>query len=350
MSPAAFLFILAGLTSANALATTPSSSSLTSASPATSSAAMSSAAVADAVTAPAIFAVNTVMCRPVLDVRGPGLPVDVVTEFKVLADSMVDDLRDRLGDTDCRPITITLVSSMADAHALDPPWHLPSWAAGAAQPNQRRIVVGISSNGRVQDRETTLRHELAHVFARSAAGGHALPRWLDEGIARVFAAEHGVDDLRALAHARLGDRFLPLVALTDGFPSRPADANLAYAQAGRAVSLLEGKGVSVVPELLARVKGGAEIDDALRAVSGRATWQLDVDVRKSVTAWAALATVGIETDFAMAGAGAIAAFAGIRARRRQRARLLALDDDDPRPRGPPRDVLVTRWTVATVAW
>lgn len=288
---------------------------------------------------------NTVLCRPELRVRGPELPAAVVDEFAALAETMVDDLRDRLGDTDCRPVTITLVSSMQQANALDPPWHLPSWAAGAAMPNERRIVVGINSNGRGQDRETTLRHELAHVFARSAAGGRALPRWLDEGIARVAASEHGVDDLRALAHARLGDRFLPLVALTDGFPSRPADADLAYAQAGRAVSLLEGKGKDVVPDLLARVRAGDDVDDALRAVSGRATWQLDVDVRKSVTAWAAFATIGIETDFAMAGAGMVAAFAGLRARRRQRARLLALDDDELPRRGPPQNVTVARWTV-----
>ena len=300
--------------------------------------------------APGFVPVSSAMCRPVLNVRGPGLPADIVTEFSTLADTMVDELRYRLGDSDCRPITITLVSSMANANALDPPWHLPSWAAGAALPNERRIVVGISSTGRVQDRTTTLRHELAHVFARSAAGGHALPRWLDEGIARVMAAEHGIDDLRTLAHARLGDRFLPLVALTDGFPSRPADADLAYAQAGRAVSLLEARGSDIVPDLLARVRSGADVDEALQAVSGRATWQLDSDVRKSLTGWAALATVGIETDFAMAGAGLVAAFAGVRARRRQRERLLALDDDDPRPRAAPQNVTLARWTVTRPTW
>ncbi len=344
MSPAAFLFVLAALTGATTLAAAPSLSTPMTSSPS------APVTVADAADTPVFVPVNSLLCRPLLNVRGPGLPVDVVTEFKALADTMVDDLRERLGDIDCRPITITLVSSMANANALDPPWHLPSWAAGAAMPNERRIVVGISSNGRVQDRTTTLRHELAHVFARSAAGGRALPRWLDEGIARVMASEHGIDDLRALSYARLGDRFLPLVALTEGFPSRPADADLAYAQAGRAVSLLEARGHAVVPDLLALVRGGADVDDALRSVSGRATWQLDSDVRKSVTGWAALATVGIETDFAMAGAGMVAAFAGVRARRRQRERLLALDDDDPRPRAPPQNVTVARWTVTRPTW
>jgi hypothetical protein len=287
---------------------------------------------------------SSALCVPVLQVEGAGVPPDVLAGFADDARGLVDELRPRLGDEDCRPIVITLVSSMGDAPSLDPPWHLPAWAAGAARPAERRIVVGVTSEGRLQDRHRTLRHELVHVLAHSAAGGASLPRWLDEGLARVLAGEHGIDDLRVLAQARLGDRFLPLTALVDGFPAASADAALAYAEAGRAVSLLLDRDEDDVARLLALVRAGHDIDDALRQATGRATWQVDLDMRRSIGLWAALATVGLETDLAMAACGVAVGVFGVRARRRQRARLLAMDDDDPRPLPPPV-ATVTRWTV-----
>jgi hypothetical protein len=286
---------------------------------------------------------SSAVCVPPVEVDGAGVPAEVLAAFATDARTHIDALRPRLGDEDCRPIVITLLSSMGDASQLDPPWHLPRWAAGAARPAERRIVVGVTSEGRLQDRDRTLRHELVHVLARSAAGGAPLPRWLDEGLARVLAGEHGIDDLRVLAQARIGDRFLPLTALDEGFPASSADAALAYAEAGRAVSLLLDRDDDVA-HLLALVRAGHEVDDALRRATGRATWQVDLDMRRSIGLWAALATVGLETDLAMAGCGVAVAVFGVRARRRQRARLLAMDDVDPRPRPPPA-ATVTRWTV-----
>jgi hypothetical protein len=284
------------------------------------------------------------LCMPEVVVEGSGVAAPMLADVAVTARMIVDELRPRLGDEDCRPIVATLVGSMDEAPGLDPPWHLPSWAAGAARPTVRRIIIGVTAEGRVQDRMRTLRHELVHVLAHSAAGGAPLPRWLDEGLARVLAGEHGIDDLRVLAQARVADRFLPLSALVDGFPSGNADAALAYAESGRAVSLLLAHGEDAA-HLLARVRAGASVDDALRAVTGRATWQIDLDMRRSIGLWAALATVGLETDLAMAGCGVAVAVFGVRARRRQRARLAAMDDDDA-PRATTPVATVSRWTVA----
>lgn len=285
---------------------------------------------------------HSTVCMPDVRVEAAGLPADVVADFAATARELVAELRPRLGDDDCRPIVATLVGSMGEAPQLDPPWHLPVWAAGAARPAERQLVVGITAEGRLQSRERTLRHELVHVLAHSAAGGAPLPRWLDEGLARVLAGEHGVDDLRVLAQARVADRFLPLAALADGFPAGSADAALAYAESGRAVSLLLERDDDVA-RLLARVRAGDTIDDALRIVTGRATWQVDLDMRRSVGLWAALATVGLETDLAMASCGIAVAVFGVGARRRQRARLDAMDNDDAPRR--PAEATVSRWTV-----
>ena len=289
-----------------------------------------------------VTTVTTALCLPAVQVLGSGLPGDMVESFAADAAVLVDDLRIRTGDVDCRPITITLVRSMSDAGELEPPWRLPTWAAGAAQSATRRIVVGVSAEGRVQDRRRTLHHELAHVMIHSAAGGADLPRWLDEGLARVLAGEHGIDDLRVLAQARLADRFLPLAALEKGFPDGSADAGLAYAQAGRAVSLMQDH-EDAIPRLLHLVRDGSPVDDALRQATGRATWQWDLDVRRSVSMWAALAATGVETDAAMAGCGVVVAIFGVKARRRQRRRMLDMDDFVPIR---PAAVALTRWTVA----
>ena len=286
---------------------------------------------------------HSTLCMPEVVVEGSGVAAPMLADVAATAQRIVDELRPRIGDEDCRPIVATVVGSMDEAPGLDPPWHLPAWAAGAARPTARRVIVGVTAEGRVQDRMRTLRHELIHVLAHSAAGGAPLPRWLDEGLARVLAGEHGIDDLRVLAQARVADRFLPLTALVDEFPAGSADAALAYAESGRAVSLLLTHDEDIA-HLLARVRSGASIDDALRTVTGRATWQVDLDMRRSIGLWAALATVGLETDLAMAGCGVAVAVFGMRARRRQRARLAAMDDDET-PHATPLVATVSRWTV-----
>lgn len=290
---------------------------------------------------------RSALCVPAVVVEGAGVPADIADDFAAVARHELTDLRQWLGDESCAPISITLIPSMSDAPSLSPSWRLPSWAAGAAQPAERRIVVGVTAEGRVQDRDRTLRHELAHVVARSAAGS-SMPRWLDEGIARVAAGEHGIDDLRILAHARLADRFLPLAALEQGFPPGAADAALAYAEAGRAVSLLQEGHPERIAVLLSALQQGESIDSALRQAGGRATWQLDRDIKASVGLWAAFATVGIETDAAMALCALVVAWFGVRMRRRMLQRMAAMDDDGE-PRRRPATASLVRWTVAAAA-
>ncbi len=285
-------------------------------------------------------------CRPPLEVQGREVPAAVVAEFAADADDVIADIRSRLRSESCAPIKITLVPAMEDAPALDPPWHLPSWAAGAAVPRDRRVVVGVTAGRQMQRWHTTLVHELAHVASADAAGLRPLPRWLDEGIARVVAGEHGIDDLSVLARARVAGRHLPLASLERGFPPGAADAALAYAESGRAVSLIEAVRPGAIEALLQHMKDGDDVDAALIKVTGRAVWQLDHDVEASVSPWAALAVLGTETDLAMAGCGVVVAVAGVRARRRTRARMLALDDGET-TRQAPADAVLSRWTVTS---
>ena len=276
--------------------------------------------------------------------QGRVVPPVVVQELRATGSSLMAEAVARTGASSCAPVAVSLLPAIEGAASLDPPWNLPSWAAGAAVPEERRVVIAITASGRRTDRERVLLHELAHVAARDA-GGSTVPRWLDEGIARVIAGEHGPEDLSVLARARVADAMLPLAALQRSFPARADLAALAYAQAGRAVSLLEAQ--DALPGVLAALREGRSVDDALFSTTGRRQWQLELDVERSIPLWRAWAVVGMETDLALASAALVCAWAGIRARRRVRQRMAALDDDLwTLPRlGPPADVVLRRWTV-----
>jgi hypothetical protein len=289
-------------------------------------------------------------CRAPVMVEGAGVPPAVLAELRERAPALFERVAAQLALTSCEPVRVDVLPAIEGADALDPPWRLPGWAAGAAVPSERRIVIAVTASGHRQDRERILLHELAHVGVREAAGAAPVPRWLDEGFARFLAGEHSTSDLEILARARVGERLFPLAALEEGFPARGDLASLAYAQAGRAVSLLEAGQEGAVAAVLARLRAGEPVDEALAQVAGRRTWQLDVDVERSIPLWRAWAIVGLETDLALGGAALVCALAGWRARRRLRERMRALDGDDAA--GGARawallasDVVVLRWTV-----
>lgn len=283
-------------------------------------------------------------CEPSIVVTGHGSALPLAEELAQVAPAQWSVVRERLGIAGCAPIAVELLPAIEGARALDPPWHLPAWAAGAAVPGERRIVVAVTASGERQDRERVLLHELAHLGVREASGGRPLPRWLDEGAARVLAGEHSVDDLTLLARARVADSLLPLAALADGFPADRGQAALAYAEAGRAVSLLEGERSGALGEVLAAIARGASVDEALGQVAGRRTWQLDLDVERSIPRWRAWAVLGRDLDLAFALAALVTAWAGLRARRQLRARLAAMPDDRPRPIL--AGLQLVRWTTA----
>lgn len=277
-------------------------------------------------------------------VAGHGAVAHLGPEMQARAAVLVEEAAAFTGAPGCAPIHVDLVEGMEDAASLSPAWRLPHWAAGAAQPGDRRVVVGVTAEGRRQDRERTLAHELAHVAITDAAGGR-VPRWFDEGASRVFAGEHGDDDLAALARARLADRVTPLGALVDGFPAGQWDAALAYAVSGRAVRIvLDEGGPGAVARVLAAVRAGADFDDALQAATGRRTWQLAKDVERSISLRHALLIVAKDLELGMGFAAVLLVVGGAQARRRTRRRLAQLVDDAPR--GPPAGVVLVRFRAA----
>ena len=286
-------------------------------------------------------------CDPSISVTGRGTPAGLADDLAAVAPAQWARVRQRLGLEGCDAVRVELLPAMEGAASLDPPWHLPHWAAGAADPRERRVVVAVTAAGERQDRERVLLHELAHLGVHEASGGRPVPRWLDEGAARVIAGEHSTDDLDILARARVADQLLPLGALADVFPADRSAAALAYAEAGRAVSLIEGDHPGALRAVLAGLARDAPVDDALTAATGRSTWQLDLEIERSIPRWRAVAVLGRDLDVTYARAALLTAWAGVRARRQVRLRLAAMPRDAPP--ATLADLRLVRWTVAQSA-
>jgi hypothetical protein len=282
-------------------------------------------------------------------VVGHGAVAHLAAELQLRARGQYEQAARYTGATDCAPIAVHLVPDNAAARALLPAWHLPPWAAGAARPSERTIVLTVHNEGVRQDRERVFIHELAHLAVAAAAGGERVPRWFDEGIARRLAGEDGQNDDEVLARARLAGQLLLLEGLERSFPGSQAAAAVAYGVSARALSLLEQeKGKGVVNAVLARVSAGEPFEEALVAESGRPTWRWSAEVERSVQRWHAWVTVLKDADLVFAFGALLLVVGGVRARRQVKRRLWEMGEEEGLSvaRGPPLGVVLARWTVA----
>lgn len=250
----------------------------------------------------------------VVDVTGVSSTVGDSVRAKVPA--ALAQVATRVPFTNCAPIAVRVVPDIVEGEGHTT-WGLPEWAAGAAQPHKREIVLAVHRDGQRHDRDRTLIHELAHVAVYDAAHGHA-PRWLDEGIARSTAEEGGEASLLALAKRRAGGGVFPLMALAERFPADTEAANLAYATSERAVSqLLAHHGQDGVQHILARLGEGESVEAALIGVTGEGVRDLEARVTASVPVTTAWATLFRQVDIWWLIPGGALLFAFARRRKRR---------------------------------
>ena len=115
--------------------------------------------------------------------------------------------------------------------------------------------------------DEVLLHELTHVLASRAAGGRALPRWWNEGLALLASRGWSLEDRsRVLFGAVAG--VADTAALEASF-DRGAQQSAAYAISGALVHhLVRRHGVEVVAATLARVASGSDFETAFAAAAG----------------------------------------------------------------------------------
>lgn len=138
----------------------------------------------------------------------------------------------------------------------------PSWAVALAYPD--RNIVLVEAHSLIQgDGQATLRHELVHAGLGQL--GHGWPRWFQEGLAQELTGErdYRFEQYATLARAVAIDRVFRFQDLVDGFPSRPEDVEIAYAQSEAFVSFLREKyGQAAFGTLIDRVGAGDAFEKA----------------------------------------------------------------------------------------
>ncbi|MFZ5446174.1 MAG: peptidase MA family metallohydrolase [Myxococcota bacterium] len=138
----------------------------------------------------------------------------------------------------------------------------PSWAIALAYPGRNVVLVeAISLNA--PDGPATVRHELVHVGLGQF--GRNWPRWFQEGLAQQLTGEAKwrVEHIATLTRAVTQDRVFDFDDLTEGFPERPDDVEIAYAQSVAFIEFLrERHGARPFLRLLDRMSEGDHFEKA----------------------------------------------------------------------------------------
>lgn len=138
-------------------------------------------------------------------------------------------------------LTVRVGVNPEQMQKLAPPHvKLPEYATGVAFPAEGLILLTLTApdNWEPVALEIVLKHELSHLALYRAVAGNPVPRWFSEGLAITQADERSFARIRSLWEGSVQGRLLTLESLSNAFPSRPFQVNLAYAQSADFVAFL----------------------------------------------------------------------------------------------------------------
>ena len=213
---------------------------------------------------------------------------DVGNTLLDLAQGAADSLRADAGLSVDQPVRLTIYpdfDSMREAVL-----QVAEWTGGLAYSSYNAILIGIAPDQEEWAR-VVIPHEYTHLVTGAATDNCLsvyMPTWLNEGLSMHFEGSLSTSDDAMLADRVRAGTLPPLRELANGFSAYGDDANTSYTQSGRVVSyLLDAYGPDPMAALLAAIKAGQPIDDALRTAYGLDTDQVDAAWRASITGDAA---------------------------------------------------------------
>ena len=162
----------------------------------------------------------------------------------------------------------------------------PDYATGVAYPAWGVILLTMSApqTWEPPDLEVVLVHELSHVALYRAVEGHRVPRWFSEGVAIHQSEVRLLPRMQSLLRAAAQRSMLRLRELSDRFPSRPHEVNVAYAQSADIVGFLRRtpNDERRFHRLIASMRAGETFDTALSQAYGWTSVGLEREWRESL--------------------------------------------------------------------
>jgi hypothetical protein len=268
--------------------------------------------------------VTTERFRILYTARSKGSAEALAEQIEMVRDSFVRVLgRDWPGKTEIR---MGMGREEYEALAL-PGGAPPKWAVALAYPAHGIILLNALSLTETEG-PITLRHELAHVALGQFSP--AWPHWFQEGIAQHLTGERiNVTHYAALFRAVTQEKVLHFEDLSERWPDRPTDVEVAYAQSADFVAWLAGHhGPGPMNQLLDLVSKGEPFEMAFGKAFRSSLSVEENDWRKSLATrfgWLPL-TTSMQLVWLLAPALCVVAYA--RRRRQQAARLEAMSAEE----------------------
>jgi hypothetical protein len=268
--------------------------------------------------------VTTPRFRILYTARSEGSARALAADIEAVRDSFVRVLgRDWPGITEIR-----MGVDRAEYEALALPGGAPpKWAVALAYPGHGIILLNaLSLSG--PEGPVTLRHELAHVALGQFSP--VWPRWFQEGVAQHLTGERvNLTHYAALFRAVTQEKVIHFEDLSRGWPDRPSDVEVAYAQSADFVAWLSGHyGPGPMDQLLDLVSQGEPFEMAFgKAFRSSLTveenaWRESLATRFG---WLPLTT---SMQLAWLLAPGLCVIAYVRRRRQQAARLEAMSAEE----------------------
>lgn len=242
----------------------------------------------------------------------------------------VPDFADRLQAPVGGELDIVLAHTQEQFETLQP-GAPPHWADGTAWPHRGLIYLRSPDlrPGTDEPLTTVLDHEIVHVLLGRAFGGKPVPRWLQEGVAQVYARQYTAATTDTLASGLLGRDLMTLQDLATGFPADPLRARLAYAQSADLVAWLQNEhGPETIPVLAREIAQGRGFGAAVRQATGQSVDEIDQAWRSRLTS-SGLWLKPLVSDTMMFSVGAVVlVIGGAGVLRRRKRRLDELEAEE----------------------
>ncbi len=148
--------------------------------------------------------------------------------------------------------------------------HVPEWSVGAAFAGENLIVLLSPRAARGANKSieplTVFKHEMSHIILGRALMGRRIPRWLDEGVAKLVSETWSSRKSLDMTVAILAGKKIPLHKLVRSWPKGEKAARIAYLESHAFADYLFRK--AAIRDVVKSLRRGESVEEALFHATG----------------------------------------------------------------------------------